>query len=441
MSSRALRRIGLAAAALAVIALAAALALRLYSTRRLERAIERFESEAGSLDLATYAPPPVEDRSRNAALWLQAGAQALLLDPEQNRLIERRIGALGEPWTAADAEAFAALRAEHDPARGLMHRAAGLDRSSFEIDYGRGAEADLPDFLALLRAGRILAVECDFELQRGRLEPALAALHLLERLTAVQRAESALIALLAGAAVERLYHDRLEAILQVVEDEDTLRRLRRDLDHLDAATVAPQRPFAADTAAVIPWVLRHAGEWPDWAGPEPASGLLPNGVVSGLSTIGLGRAAAAMVLEIGVRTVQSVEVPAAAIDPAAYAREVMMDVRSPVPYAARLARVLAPNYLHAIRREQWVRSARALGRLALDLRLSRAGHGAYPRPPIDLPVSAATGETAVYRILEDGGVEVVYPETEASWDAEDRRADKTGKISSAKVNLRWRLPG
>jgi hypothetical protein len=212
------RRWALLLAGLIVVALAVTWGARWYSTHRLERAMRRFEAEAGSLDLAAYAPPAIEDRRQNAALWLRAGADALYFDPRQSALLERRIVALGEPWPADDTAAFGALLADHAAARQLLGRAALLERSSFEIRYQDGADADIPDFLTLLRAGRLLAVECDFRQQRGETDAALAALHLLERLTAAQRSESVLIALLAGSATERLYLDRLEAVLRATDD-------------------------------------------------------------------------------------------------------------------------------------------------------------------------------------------------------------------------------
>jgi hypothetical protein len=435
--SRAGRRFGLFLALAVVVVLGAMLVLRRQSTRRLERAIARFEAEAGSLDLSTYAPPPVE-RRENAALWLRAGAGALILDTPQNVLIERRVRALGEPWTPADAESFAALLADHEPARRLIDRAASLERSSFEIEYRRGAEAEIPDFLSLLRAARLLAVECDFRQQRGESEPALAALHLLERLTAAQRAETVLIALLAGSATERLYLDRLEAMLQLVADPDAVRALRRDLEHLDSSTVPPQRSFAADTAAVIPWILRNPGEWPSEISPA-AGRSAPGPLRPYIALIGLDRKAAALVLEMGLQTVESVTIPSARWDAGEQTRARKAPDRL-VPSAATIARALAPNYRHAIQRLQWIQSARALGRLAVDLRLSRLGHGVYPSQPADLPLSAATGETAVYRILDDGTVEVAFPAAEANWEIEEARADQTGKIGTADYNLRWRLP-
>jgi hypothetical protein len=437
MSSRAARRLWFLLATVVVIVLAVTLAVRLYATRHLERALARFEAAGGHLDLADYAPPPIEDRTQNAALWLRAGADALIVDDEQKELVARRVRLLGEPWPAADVSALEALLADHQPALRLIERAAGLDRSSFEIEYLRGAQADLPDFISLLRAGTLLAVASDYRLQRGDVDQARSTLHLLERLTAAQHAESVLIAHLVGAAVERLYHERLEAMLQVA-DLDALRAMRRDLEHLGASSVSPGRPFLAETGLVVPYMLGATRMPPGLPVPESSDDGLRLPWL--LRAVGLDREVAALLLETGLRVAESVEEPLARVGPDDYLRSVM--ARSRLPLATRLARplTLAPNLLDAIRREQWVRSARALARLALDLRLSRLGHGAYPPPSIELPVSAATGERAVYRMLDDGSVEIAFPEAEAIWTEEQRNADLSGKIHVADVNLRWRLP-
>lgn len=433
------RRLALLGATAIVLLLAAILAIRIYSSRHLARTIERFEAEAGSFDLASYAPPKIEDRRQNAALWMRAGADAMLWSAQQEHLLTDRIAKLGEAWPAEDAEAFLALEADHEPARRLLDRAAPLEHSSFEVEYRDGPEAAIPDFLALLRTARLLAVECDYRQQQGDLDGALRSLHLLERLTAVQRAESWLIALLAGAATERLYHDRLEAVLRQVSDPARLLDLRRDLDHLDAATVPSRQPFAADSASVMPWLL--SGD----ATADLASARMQARWRSPLSlplrALGLDREVAALLLECGLRAVESLERPTTGMTEHDFSVR-MLDLHSPVPGASYVARTLSivPNFFSAIQREQWSRSARALARLAVDLRLSRAGHGRYP-PELDgLPVSPASGETATYRVLDDGSVEIAFPAAAESFLAEDRRTDKSGKLSARDPNLRWRLP-
>jgi hypothetical protein len=424
------------AAVALVLALAALLALRLYAVRRLARAEQRFEAEVGSLDASTYAPPPIEERRQNAAFWLETGAGALAYDDRQTTLLEQRLAALGQPWTADDQTAFLALLADNAEARGLINRAANLERSSFGIDYGGGPGTELPDFLDLLRAARLLAVECDFRLGRGERDQALAVLHLLERLAAAQRAETVLIALLTGAAAERLYLDRLEAVLgDATLTVDELRDLRRDLDHLDSVTVAPQRSLAVDIALSSRSSLHAPLEWPAEL-PEPPERRRWRHLLPLHRLFGTDRLEAAMMLESGVRLVESLDTPLASVDLGDYARRVVAP-RGGLPGVGTVARLMAPNYLNAIQREQWTRSSRQLARLAVDLRLGRVGHGSYPERPTELLASAATGEAASFAMLADGSVEIAFPEAEASWETEKKRLSAQ---PGRDYNLRWRLP-
>jgi hypothetical protein len=246
-----------------------------------------------------------------------------------------------------------------------------------------------------------------------------------------------LIAALAGIGIERLYLDRLEAVLGAARDQETLVALARDLDHLDAATVPLRRAIAFDAAATYPWLLRHPPEWsemlPGWRRRSLRRAAWPVFTASGLH-----RLVVALGLEASVRAV-SHDQPAADIDPEVYRREVIA-LRSAVPMVADFARLTTPMLLDAIRREQLTRSSRMLGRLAVELSLARAGHGRYPTAPPELPVSPATGETALYRLGDAGAIEIAFPEAEAIWEAEQQSLPTRRGSLAADLNLRWRLP-
>jgi hypothetical protein len=440
MTTRPRRRRSFVLALALVVALAATLAVRLYSAARLERALERFESTTGGLRFAELAPARVDPRHQNAAFWLRNGAD-LMVDgsPEWPTALERRTAEIGSPWSDADQKVFLAVLAANEPARALLDRAASLERSSFEIEYKRGADAEIPNFVPLLRLARHLALECDFHQQRGDLSSALESLHLLERLAAAQRAEPFLLALLTGAGTERLYFDRLEAILRDVRNVDTLRAIARDLDHLDAATVPGPKVIAADVAATYPSLLRPMPPWPDLF-PEPGDRRLLRWLHPLLRATGLDRLTAALYVEVGQRAAEAANDPTADYTLERFERDVLRLHRLP-PGLEWLARLLGPNYLNAIQREQWGRSARALARLAVELSLSRAGHGAYPTAPT-LPVSAATGETATFATGADGSLEIAFPRAEAAWATEKSRWSQgpMGVIGKSDFNLRWRLP-
>lgn len=432
------RRRGVVLAIAIVVLLAATLALRLYSGARLERALRSFETATGGLRFVELAPPRIEPRKDNAAFWLRSGVELLIYD--ENEFYQRRVREIGSPWSEADQQAFLALLAANEPARSLMDRAASLERSSFEVEYREGAEAEIPNFLPFLHAARLLGVECDFHQQRGELDRALATLHLLERLAAVQRAEPMLISLLTGVATERMYLDRLEAILRDARDPAVLRAVAQDLDHLEAATVEPGKVFAADVGAGYPTMLRRGFDWPEGF-PEPPSRAVLRRLRPLLWATGLDRLNAAIFVEAGQRAVASVQQPAAAMSPEDFDREVLRLDALP-PGIGTMARTMAPNYLSGIQREQWGRSARVLARLAVELSRSRAGDRHFPSQPITLPIAAATGETATYETDADGSVEIAFPQAEAGWAEETKRvAKRPGVISTPDFNLRWRLDG
>jgi hypothetical protein len=416
------RRRGLLIALGIVVVLALTLALRLYSSARLERALDHFEAETGGLHFSALAPRRVEPRKDNAAFWLRAGADVLIEgDEDSTALLRQRVAAMGSPWSEADQRSFLALLGANEPARSLMDRAASLERSSFEVDYAKGADAEIPNFLPFIRAARFLGVECDFHHQRGDLNRALETLHLLERLTAVQRREPMLISLLTGVATERIYFDRVEAILGDMLDVVALRAIARDIDHLDAVTVATRSVLAAEVAASYSTVLRRR------------PGLLR-------SASGLDRLDVALFVESGGRLVDSTIHAMTETSPDLFERDVLRVRRLP-PGIGTMARLTVPNYLHGIRRAQWVESARALGRLAVEVSLARVGHGRYPPSPAPLPVAVATGETATYEIAADGSLELAFPQAEASWAAEKARfVNQPGTTSGPDFNLRWRLP-
>lgn len=418
-----------------VVVLAATLGVRLWSNARLDRALTRLDEVGGGLDYAALAPKRVEPRRENAAFWLRTGADLLSPDSE---FLKRRVDTMGSPWTDADVQSFEQLRADNVEARSMMGRAADLERSSFEIEYGRGASAEIPNFLNLIQAARFLAVESDFHQQRGELPAAATALHLIERLATVQRAEPMLISNLTAAATERLYLDRLEAMLQTTRDIDTLRRFTRDLDRLDAG-MPMARAITFDVAVTYPAVLRDPGAWPEET-PLPRTQRIMRSARPALRVTGLDRLMAALFVETGARAIQSSGRPVTTMTTEQYEREVL-DLESLPAGLGTMARQIVPAYLNAIQRDQWTRDARALARLAVELSLSRAGHGSYPTALQSSPVGVATGETATYSVLPDGGVEIAFPEAESTWAREKEiTSRRKGVVTTATFNLRWRLP-
>ena len=434
---RALRLVALVLALAIALALVGSLLLRVHAARRLEQAQNRFQTEVGSLDIAAYVPDPVAE-AENGARWFVAGAQALILSDADWDLVNRRIRTLGEPWPPQDQEAIVALLEAQSGALELLQRAGELDSGDFGIDYERWFEAELPNFVELLQAGRVLAVRCDWEEQSGDLEAATATLRTLERLAATQLHEPPVIGLLAGSAVERIYLDRLESLLQRIDDPAELQRLRADLDHLSDAALDPRVPFSADIAVTSAWI-RERGPFTEAtfvANFDPEADAVLRGL---LRRAGYADLVAAVQLEAAMAMLARWEDPLAEAHEAAFLPDGRR--RSWVPGADRLAAFVTPNFSDAMRRAQATRSARALARTALDLRQTGLEAGAYPPRLEDPPVSEYSGETATYRVGDDGA-EIAFPAAERAWEdlMGPHAVPRRGLMFPVTLRLRWRLP-
>lgn len=414
-----------------VLALAVSLTMRLYGASRLRAAKARFE-DYGPLQLARYAPDAPAERYDNAALWLRAGSEGLLWTDAERELLDRRLGELGAPWSEVDRSAMAALLQSHAAAIDLLAKAAPLEGSSFEIEYALGTAVPIPNFLPLLQAGRLLAVESDYRLQEGDVAASLELVHLLERLTAVHRHESLVITLLLGASIERMYHDRLAAAIEHVSDEEALSRLEEDLEHLGSSSVPPLQPFTADCGVTFEAVRRYFAQPPDWSDASPSI-VGPRWLLLRVFfAAGYDRLASALQLETCARTLDLLAQPLANEDPSRLLAETRPVSR--LPFLAGFVDGFVPNFSDAASRDQATRSARALAAAALAARRARLKDGSYPDTLAALPTSPFSGETAVYEKLPDGSAEIAFPVAEESF-----RIRGGTVIPKVPPKLRWHL--
>ncbi len=214
-----LRRAGVAVAVFLLLVLAAGVALHLFGRLRFARAVAELEALVGEEVVFDFAhlETPTLPRSENAAELLLPGAetldwpdgardllkQAWLLprrewDPE----LERRVGALCE-------HNHAGLEA--------LHRAAGIERSSYGIRYGDGVAALIPDLLPFIPAAKLLSVEGRLALADGDVDGGLAAARALARIARSLDQEHYLITALIEAVVERSLNRLVFDVLQETE--------------------------------------------------------------------------------------------------------------------------------------------------------------------------------------------------------------------------------
>ena len=86
-----------------------------------------------------------------------------------------------------------------------------------------------------------------------------------------------------------------------------------------------------------------------------------------------------------------------------------------------------------VRRYQAQDASRNLALTAVTARLQGLQEGAYKKPAA-LPRSVYTGETAEFRALPDGSIEISFPKTIKMWD------QKFAKGPPERPRLKWKLP-
>ena len=186
------RRIVIVAAGFVILGLAGTLAVQLV------RANDDIGSKLADLELAAVPP------EQNAAQWLVAGAAAVVWSDDDLRAIGE---ASNGPYSEWSPELVGSVREALERQRGALetlHRAATLERSSYDIDYSHGLRAEMPDLLSLLKACRLLLAEARVAAADGDQDRAIVALATMGRFASSLERESAILTALVGVACERM---------------------------------------------------------------------------------------------------------------------------------------------------------------------------------------------------------------------------------------------
>ncbi len=199
-----------------------------------------------------FEKPPIPDQE-NAAAWLQTGAAAVKRSDEEKRSLADGNLLPYEEWPADLQGAVRASLDHHREGLDMLHRAAGLERSSYGIRYSEGEQARLPELLDLLDAARLLQLEARVALADGRRDETLTALATMDRLGRTLGDESTLITALVGIACERMQLITAAEVVASgqpwVADHDVLGRLARSAADADGAEMIG-RIFDAWTAVM-----------------------------------------------------------------------------------------------------------------------------------------------------------------------------------------------
>lgn len=189
-----------------VVVLGGLLALRIYGNRRLAAAEREFTAKVGPMTGNPYASPRVPDEE-NAAIYLRAGAEAFLMPKDHARVGELTLSP-ANAWTPEQWEFLRGVLARNRPALELLHRAAGMTRSSFGLLDPTNEVEELKTRLPLLKllwAQRLLFLDARLAAHDGDQERVLLDAGSMAAMAASLDRESPMIAMLIGLAAEKIF--------------------------------------------------------------------------------------------------------------------------------------------------------------------------------------------------------------------------------------------
>ena len=388
MTATTARRVIVVSALSLLIVLAIPLALRARGGAKVTTAIERFEAEVGPLNFARYQPPAI-DRRENAGVWLKAAAQAIVLSKEDMKLLRTLSDAPEETWQPDQRQQLDLLVADAAPALELLARSIRLERSNFELDYSKGDQMQIPNFLSFITANRLVGVKGRRDLAKGDLEGFEQAVLMCSRSARTLEGESIVISQLVGLAVERgclaLLH---EGIVKGVDDIDVLRRLKAAIGGVDLQDMIARSLGAEGTVLVA-------------RGGQSVSKLMSTTHSSGASSMSFPSLRAYDRRWVA-RAIDNYRQIAA--DLGRPFAEVHAEYGKPTPILAtdKIESQLAANFDQTVHRAKTIEGMRHLAEAALNLRIQAVEDIEYPTRITGATPNPYTGQQLSYEVLADG---------------------------------------
>ncbi|OYW04734.1 MAG: hypothetical protein B7X11_02605, partial [Acidobacteria bacterium 37-65-4] len=142
--------------------LAVALYYRSRGANELAEARKEFEVKVGPLDPAAYQPTRVKDED-NGAIWLKAGAQAVVIFQLERAGLGILARTPSPQWTPEQITQLKAIQERNAPALALLYRAAGMKVCDLNAVMGEGERIGLP----AIHAARLLAADARDALRQG----------------------------------------------------------------------------------------------------------------------------------------------------------------------------------------------------------------------------------------------------------------------------------
>lgn len=400
-----LRRIGLAAAAFVLVALAGLTAVRVHGSMSLDDAAARFEEAVGPLDFEAYRPAPVPDRE-NAALPILRAFERLEERPGDTSWQEE-LGALklsnrvaARDWSAGDVARARELVASRPEVLALLHEAAGRSGSSFRLDYADGPEMEIPNLLLHLQGANLLLAEARLALLDGRPEDAVRSIEALAALRRVLETEAPVIFQLIGQAVEVLQYRAIQDGLAVGGlGPEALRRLRATAEGI-ARSELLRRAVGAEGSMV--YSVREGGPYAEtFAQTQGYYGRLQHRwLADGWLGAGLDYYSSVVEAFPSVPYAEMLDHPALLRRPPTYRAPLVVDLRS------------------SLGTFQGTEALARLARLALDLALAGAEGGSLPAELPATPEAGPgpfTGVPPVYERAAGGSATLTIPGADDLW--------------------------
>ncbi len=401
-----LRRLAVVAAIVVVLLLAALLAFRWWGQARLKSATTAFEQEIGSLDPSRFLLPALPDEE-NAAVWLLAGAQAIVITSDAKAAWIEGLSVPLDSWTPELRETVGELVESNEPGIELLMRALPLEMSNFGIRYDEGLDAEIPPVIELLRAGKLIRLDTRLAVRGGQIERLGRDIAVLDNLARSLGRESQLITALITLSLDRLLVETAQEVVQSgLAEPALLRDLHFRLQDRDRVELL-RRAFASEASLV-------ATTSADQLLPENAS------VVSKASSWFVEPPYIALMLEGHAELAAILNAPFVTI------REYYNSEQG-LP-AWKVFGFLLPNLLDAIGKVKAYETSRWLALESLKLRLKCLEQGGYPSrleagsAKLDLAVpdlrEPYAGGTLVIEMTEDGQPILSAPEAIDLWGRE-----------------------
>ncbi|MDX1631191.1 MAG: hypothetical protein R3234_04985, partial [Thermoanaerobaculia bacterium] len=361
---------------------------------RLGTAEEEMEARFGAERLTELAPPRVPAHENGASLIFGAGAATMV--PEGSNVSE--ILAVGNPagkWSGEDWTRVEELVAENEAAWGLFLQGVAAERVGFNLDYDQGAAMELPNFLELIRLGKLARARGELALRRGDTVGLEEALRGLRSLVEANYRESTLITALVGFALERQQLQLVRSALARGPDRVDLSILDEILLQISVEEVV-KRGFAAEA------VLLGNMDPDDRLGgtetsPVRITMLRP---FDPLVTAGALDYYESMMAAAGRPLVEIRE-------------EVEEGVLRPGPWA-RLSPMI-PDLSNILERAKATAATRQLARVAIELAREADATGDYPKDLRSPPRSPYTGSPLPLTPSRKGGVVLSVPGADELW--------------------------